>query len=197
MNHVTPNHSSLAETNLDGTTTEYFDFPATEESLTALLRELFDAHWDKIDFGPCLQGAVFELRFATKPRIGYLDGYFTIGEAGEGHWHFHLCVGAHKGTKARPTPPELAAWRQCARAAFYCDSDATGRPGSWGLRLWNGRSEQMMTVFFPNPWLNEERTKRVKVPDWNRLALWSDLRARYAGVPADPPPAIEARPRMH
>ncbi|KYG04147.1 hypothetical protein BE21_48250 [Sorangium cellulosum] len=185
------------ERNLDGTTTEYFDVPKAEETYRELVRALFEDHWDAIDFGPCLQGAVFELRFASKPRVGYLDGYFTIGPDEPGAWHFHLCVGAHKGTKARPTAPELARWRQCARAAFYRDLDASGRPRSWGLRLWNGRNEQMMTVFFPNPWLNPERTKPVKEPDWSRLALWMDLRARFAGVPPEPAPVDDARrPQM-
>ncbi|WP_394827765.1 hypothetical protein [Pendulispora albinea] len=189
------------EKNLDGTTTEYFDLEATEEALSALLRTLFDEHWDRIDFGPCMQGAVFELRFATKPRISYLDGYLTIGEEpdpGQSRWHFHLCVGPHRGTKNRPTPPELAAWRRCSRAAFYRDTDPSGRPSSWGLRFWNGRGEQMMTVFFPNPWLNERRTKFVKTPDWSKLELWMTLRERFAGVPADERPDPEAmRPVIH
>jgi hypothetical protein len=184
--------------NLDGTTTEYFDFSATEETLDALVRALFEDNWNQIDFGPCIQGAVFELRFATKPRVSYLDGYFTVGEEGEGKWHFHLCTGEHHGTKAHPTPAELGAWRRCARVAFYRDSDASGRTSSWGLRMWNGRDEQMMTVFFPNPWLNELRTKRVKEPDWSRLSLWMDLRARFASIPPDPLPDAQApRPLIH
>ena len=63
--------------------------------------------------------------------------------------------------------------------------------------MWNGREEQMMTVFFPNPWLNAERTKRVKEPDWSRLTLWNDLRARFAGIPADPTPSDAGRPVIH
>ncbi|WP_437284928.1 DUF7676 family protein [Sorangium sp. So ce406] len=85
-------------------------------------------------------------------------------------------------------PRELARWRQCARAAFYRDLDANGRPRSRGSGLWSGRDEQMMTVFFPNPWLDQERMKPVKEPDWSRLALWMDLRARFAGVPPEPAP---------
>jgi hypothetical protein len=198
MNAMTTAAAPQSITNLDGSTTEFFEVPATEENLDGLIRTIFEDHWNQVDFGPCIQGAVFELRFAVKPRVSFLDGYFTIGEPGEGHWHFHLCTGVHKGTKARPTPAELGAWRRCARVAFYRDRDPTGRPSSWGLRLWNGRDEQMMTVFFPNPWLNELRTKMVKEADWSRLALWMDLRARFAGVPADPAPSPDApRPAMH
>ncbi len=52
--------------------------------------------------------------------------------------------------------------------------------GSWGLRLWNGLGEQMITVFFPNPYLTDEQKIR-REPDWGRLALWEGLRRRYAG----------------
>jgi hypothetical protein len=123
--------------------------------------------------------------------------HFTIGEPKPGRWHFHLCTGAHKGTRARPTPPELAEWRRCARAAFYRDSDPSGRPSSWGLRMWNGRGEQMITVFFPNPWLDDARQKPVREPRWSKLDLWMDLRRRFTGVPADPVPESAPRPSMH
>ena len=51
--------------------------------------------------------------------------------------------------------------------------------GSWGLRLWNGLDEQMLTVFFPNPYLTDEQ-KILKEPDWNRLALWKQFREAYS-----------------
>jgi hypothetical protein len=56
-------------------------------------------------------------------------------------------------------------------------------PGSWGLRLWNGLGEQMITVFFPNPWLDDEQ-RRTREPRWEKLALWESLRRRYAGAAA-------------
>ena len=52
-------------------------------------------------------------------------------------------------------------------------------------RLWNGHGEQMITVFFPNPWL-DETAARLREPRWERTALWEDLRARYADAPAAP-----------
>ncbi|MBI3456458.1 MAG: hypothetical protein HY002_11795 [Candidatus Rokubacteria bacterium] len=183
--------------NPDGTRTEYFEIRPSEEGLLALIRELFEHHWDEIIFGPSLQGAVFEIQFAEQPHIGYLDGYLTIGPRGPDSWHFHLCVGPHRGSASRPTSPELAAWRRCARAAFYRDFDPAGRCGSWGFRMWNGKGEQMITIWFPNPWLDPKRRAYVETPDWARLDLWMRLRERYAGLPAEPPPVESDPPQMH
>jgi hypothetical protein len=55
------------------------------------------------------------------------------------------------------------------------DNSCTG--GSWGFRMWNGADEQMLTVFFPNPYLSD-RFKPQK-PDWTRLKLWNDMRQKY------------------
>ena len=183
--------------NPDGSHTEYSEIEPAEEPLLALLRELFEGSWKEIIFGHCVQGAVFELRFFEQPRVDYLDGYLTVGPKAPGSWHFHLCTGPTKGSKTRPTPPELADWRRCSRAAFFRDSDAEGHWGSWGFRMWNGKGEQMITVFFPNPWLDPEHQRYVKTPDWRRLDLWMRLRERYAGVPAEPAPTDTTPPRMH
>jgi hypothetical protein len=178
----------MLEYNLDGTATETFAVEPTEERLVALLREIFEESWAEVVFGPCIQGAVFEARFSARPRVTLLDGYVTVAGGSEQPWHLHLCVGHNRGTPARPTPPELALWRRCARAAFFRDRDRNGRHSVWGFRMWNGRDEQMITVFFPNPWLDPERMRPVREPDWSRLALWMRLRERYAGVPAEEPP---------
>jgi hypothetical protein len=63
--------------------------------------------------------------------------------------------------------------------------------------MWNGRDEQMLTVFFPNPWIDPNVGRYVDTPDWSRLVLWMSLRARHAGVPAEPPPADATPPRTH
>ena len=188
---------ATVEQNLDGTRTEYFDADPTETTLLAILRELFEAHWAEVIFGPCIQGAVFEGRFAQPPRVSLLDGYVTVQVEGSESWHFHLCIGGHRGSQSLPTPPELAAWRRCARAAFFRGLDREGRCGSWGFRMWNGRGEQMITVFFPNPWLDPTRTRYVTTPDWARLDLWMRMRERYAGVPPEAPPAEARPPRTH
>ena len=101
---------------------------------------------EHIIFGPCVQGAVFEIRFFEKPSFGYQDGYLTIGPTS---WHFHLCVGPHKGSDTGPTPPELAATRRCSRAAFFRDLDRAGRQSSWGFRMWNGKDERLLPFFPP------------------------------------------------
>lgn len=183
--------------NLDGSTTETWQMEATEENLLALLKEIFEENWNRIVFGPCVQGAVFEGRLFAKPRFSYLDGYVTVEVEGSESWHFHLCVGPHKGTANRPTPPELAAWRRCSRCFFFRDTDVRGRPGSWGLRLYNGRGEQMMTVFFPSPWYDRDAGRPRKAPDWSQLDLWHRLREKFTGVPADPPPEAAEAPKMH
>jgi hypothetical protein len=185
--------------NLDGTRTEFFEVDVGEASLLALLKEVFEEHWDRVIFGPCIEGAVFEGRFPARPRVSLLDGYVTVEVGGSESWHFHLCIGPHRGTPALPTPPELARWRRCARAAFFCNRDRAGRASAWGFRLWNGRGEQMLTIFFPNPWLDPARLRYIETPDWSRLELWMRMRERYAGVPAEPPPPPENAepPRTH
>jgi len=182
---------------LDGTTTEYFAVDCGEPSLVAILREIFEENWGSVIFGPCIEGAVFEGRFPARPRVSLLDGYATVEVGGAEPWHFHLCVGPHAGTAHLPTPPELARWRRCARAAFFQSRDREGRPSAWGFRMWNGRDEQMLTVFFPNPWIDPARQRYVDTPDWSRLALWMRMRERYAGVAAEEPPERASRPVTH
>ncbi|MGH7960658.1 MAG: DUF7676 family protein [Candidatus Binatia bacterium] len=164
--------------NLDGSITEYFDIALAPGRLERLFRELFEEHWGEMVFGPCIQGAVFEIRLTEKPkRVTLLDGYLTVDT---GPWHLHLCIEAHK----QAATPELARQRQAARAAFFRDTREKGAvKGSWGLRLWNGLGEQMMTIFFPNPYLTHEQ-KICKDPDWSRLALWEQLRETYGQATA-------------
>jgi hypothetical protein len=35
-----------------------------------------------------------------------------------------------------------------------------GTAGLLGFRMWNGREEQMLTVFTPNPWLDPDAPRR-------------------------------------
>lgn len=160
------------EHELDGSSTENFEVDVRGDRVERLMRELFTAHWAAITVGPLIQGAVFELRFTTPPRVGMLDGYLTV-EAGPGH--FHLCVNDHRDTPSA----ELAAVRRVARAAFFRTRGGGHTPMVWGLRLWNGRGEQMITVLFPSPYY-DERFERLPEPDWSKLALWEALRGRYA-----------------
>jgi hypothetical protein len=158
--------------NLDGSETEYEYIEPSQEVLEPLCRELFEHHWREITFGPCVAGAVFEIRLKEKrPKVTMSDGYLTVDP---GPWHFHLCLGDNKGA----ANPELARRRRVGRAAFFHDiREGKGCvPGSWGLRLWNGNGEQMITIFFPNPYLDTEQ--RQQEPDWSKLELWNQLRQK-------------------
>ena len=157
----------------DGTVTRYAEVPVAGDTVERLMREVFSDHWAEIFAGPVIEGAAYEIRFTTPPKVSMLDGYLTVDT---GAWHFHLCVNDHRGAATA----EQARVRRVARAAFFQTDGGTCVPGAWGLRLWNGRGEQMVTVFFPNPWLDDDGEQRVREPRWNRTALWEDLRHRYA-----------------
>lgn len=160
---------------------EIFPLPTDESTLLALLTEIFRDHWQTVRFGPLIQGAVFEILAPQAPRgIVMLDGYLTVDFAA---WHFHLCIGDHRGSPHSPTPPELARHRRTARAEFY-RCIAGGAPVSWALRLFNGAGEQQLTVMLPNPFLSDE-AGILRTPDWSRLALWDGLRERYLGLAPD------------
>jgi hypothetical protein len=169
----------------DGHVVEIFPLASDGGTLEALLRELFESHWDKIVFGPIIQGAAWEFQAPHAPtHVGLLDGYLTVAF---GASHFHLCIGPTQGPRHNPTPEALAHHRRCARAEFFRRLDRAGAPTSWGLRLWNGHGEQQATIVFPNPFLSADGTKVLREPDWSRLALWDELRNRYIGV-RDPDP---------
>lgn len=156
----------------DGSTTHYDEVPVTGDTVERLMTELFREHWAAIFAGPIIEGAAYEIRFTSPPTVSMLDGYLTVDV---GAWHFHLCVNDHRGAAS----PEQARARRVARAAFFRTDGGTCVPGAWGLRLWNGRGEQMITVFFPNPWL-DDAGERVREPRWDRTGLWEAFRRRYA-----------------
>ncbi len=169
----------------DGTPLDIFPLPVDERSLEELFRDLFENHWREITFGPLIQGAAFEFKADEPPsRVSVFDGYLTIAF---GVPHFHICIGEHKGPPRAPTSPELARHRRTARAELYRRFGRTCVPMSWGLRLFNGAGEQQITVLLPNPFLDPESDRRVKEPEWSRLALWDKLRARWLGL-HDPDP---------
>ena len=169
------------EPNPDGHLIEYTDFEPAADVLERLLRDLFEHHWRDLAFGSCIQGAVYELRASQPPRLSFLDGYLTVDLGGS---HLHLCIGPHAGPQGNPTPPEIAAWRRVGRAAFYRSLNREGAPVSWGLRMWNGRGEQMLTVFLPNPYY--DASGRRQAPDWRLLDLWNRLRSTYFELPPQP-----------
>ncbi len=177
----------------DGSVLDVFALPTDPASLEVLLRDLFENHWREITFGPIIQGAAWEMHAPCAPtHIGVLDGYITIAF---GAPHFHLCIGEYKGVGSRPASEELARHRRTARAELYRQLDVDGNPVSWGLRLFNGKNEQQITVLLPNPFLSEENDKVLKSPDWSRLALWDHLRARWLGQ-TEPDPFDRSAPRF-
>lgn len=165
-----------AERELDGTTTTYDEVPVEGDRIERLLTELFTRHWQAITVGPLIQGAAYEIQFTQAPKVTMLDGYLTVDP---GAWHFHLCVNDHTGTPS----PELARIRRVARAAFFHTDGGSCAPGTWGLRLWNGRAEQMITILFPTPYFDAD-WNRLKEPEWAKLELWNELRERYAEAPS-------------
>ena len=62
-------------TDPDGRLVEVLPLPTDPANLEALLRDLFERHWDKIAFGPIIQGAAWEIRAPHAPNyVGMLDG---------------------------------------------------------------------------------------------------------------------------
>lgn len=160
---------------------EIFPIAAEEAVLRRLLTELFTEHWQAVRFGTLIQGAVFEIAAPNAPeRISMMDGYLTVDF---GAWHFHLCIGEHRGSAKNPVSPDLARHRRTARAELYRNVTG-GAPISWALRLFNGGGEQQLTVMLPNPFLSDHMGL-LKKPDWNRLFLWDSLRATYLGLDPD------------
>lgn len=159
------------ERETDGTLTEYDEVPVDGDRVERLMTELFRDHWHAILVGPVIEGAAWEIRFTAGPSVSMLDGYLTVDT---GPWHFHLCVNDHRGAPS----PERARRRRVARAAFFRTTGGSCVRGSWGLRLWNGHGEQMVTVFFPNPWL-DDRLEPVREPRWEKTELWERLRRTY------------------
>ncbi len=169
---------------------EVFLLDTSEQFLFELCKDIFEHYWSSIHFGVMVQGAVWEIRAPNAPtRISLLDGYLTVDF---GAWHFHVCIGPHKGSRHNPATPELAAHRRTRRAELYRHLDGNDAPVSWGLRLFNGNDEQQMTVFLPNPFLSDE-LKPLPEPDWSRLDLWDHLRKRYLGLDPDPKDRIAKR----
>jgi len=151
---------------------ESWSVPVAGDRVERLLTEIFERHWSHVTVGPLIEGAAWEIRFAVPPKLSMLDGYLTVDT---GAWHFHLCVNDHTGA---PTP-ERAALRRVARTEFYREHGDACVPMSWGLRLWNGHGEQMLTVLFPNPYFDADGGM-LPAPRWERVEVWEDMRRRYA-----------------
>ena len=109
---------------------ERFALDLAEQKLYALLRDLFEHHWSSLVFGILIQGAAWEIRAPQAPtRIGMLDGYLTVDF---GTWHFHICIGEHKGTRKAPTPTARSWKKAAASSAAVTSSSGGGGAGAGG-----------------------------------------------------------------
>jgi hypothetical protein len=157
--------------------------PVEEAYLMGLLNDIFRKYWQSIIFGPLIEGAAYEFRCPREPQsIELLDGYLTVHFGGT---HFHLCIGETKGPASNPTPEALRAHRRPSRAEFFRGLDRAGAPLNWGFRMFNGKGEPQITIFFPNPFLTDD-DGIAEQPDWSRLAVWDDVARRYLGRAPDP-----------
>lgn len=162
----------------DGGREQRWPLPTDEASLLQLLRWCFEEYWDDIWFGIIMEGAAWEVAAPNAAeRISMYDGYATIDF---GRWHFHLCIGDHSASG-----PELGRIRRCARAELYRRVNTDGHPSSWGVRLYNGREEQMMTVLLPNPFLTNRQQIRDE-PAWEQLALLGPATRHLSGFGPGP-----------
>jgi hypothetical protein len=160
---------------------ELWSVEPSEATLRELLTEIFEQRWEQVTFGPLIQGGAWECRAVHKPRLSYTDGYLTV------QWessHFHLCIGEHSGDPDRPTPEDLVGWRRTSRSEFFRRVNRDETPDTWGIRLFNGRGEQTVTILLPNPFVSGDDQFRLK-PDWSQLDLWDHLRMKYLGLQPD------------
>ncbi|MFD3811574.1 hypothetical protein [Rhodococcus sp. NPDC058639] len=162
----------------DGGREQRWALPVDEDSLLRLIRMLFDEYWNDLWFGLLIEGSALEVAAPNAPKkIAMYDGYATVDF---GRWHFHLCIGEHTASG-----PELGRIRRCSRAELYRRIGADGTVSSWGLRLFNGRDEQMMTVMLPTPFLTNTQ-RPADEPAWEHLEVWDRIRAEFLGLEPDP-----------
>jgi (2Fe-2S) ferredoxin len=174
---VTPLNRQITEDLLTGGKVEYEDIDCSCDVLSSLLYTLFQQNWQQIELGHVAQGGVLELEFTNPPKICILyDGYLTVVAEG---WHLHLCIDETFGGPNNQTPLELRGQRRVSRAAFYRRFNAAGNPRSWGIELWNGDGENVMTIFLPNPLIEGENLLPEGKPNLAKLELYQELREIY------------------
>jgi hypothetical protein len=169
--------------NPDGRTEDVWVLPTDEAFLCTLFTDLFGNYYDKLCWGPMLVGAAYELKAPGKPKsIELKDGFLTV------HWgdkgHFHLCIGAITIPAGRPNAAEMIAHRRPSRVELFRGLDRDGYPHSWGLRMFNGKDEPQITIFFPNPYVTNY-DEVTNDPDWSRIEVWEALLSRYTGNALD------------
>lgn len=148
------------------------------------LTDVFTRYWDRIVFGPVLDGAAYEWTCPCPPDRIECDGeFFTIGFNGP---HFHLCIGTDAPAAGGDTQRE-ARMRQLrpASAAIFRSLDARGTPNSWGFEIRNADDLRVLSIYFPNPFVLSG-DQLASEPDWSRLDVWRDISKRYLGRGPEP-----------
>lgn len=152
--------------------------PTEERFLEEFLSYIFTVYWDKLVFGPIIEGAAYEFTCPCAPTTCRLfDGYLTIAFGGP---HFHLCIGENKGPPRDPTAEDLKVRRKPSKAQIFRRLDKDGAPISWGFDMWNGQGEPMISIYFASPFL-EAGDKVIREPKWENLKMWRDISQRYLG----------------
>ncbi|MCG8384908.1 MAG: hypothetical protein MJA30_05160 [Cytophagales bacterium] len=164
-------------TGTSGAQEEIFPVSTQEETLFTIFEDIFQNFYDKIHFGPLIEGAAWEVAAPNKPtRVSLYDGYLTVDF---GPWHFHICIGENKGAENNPTPEALKQERRTSRAEFYRRLNKEMIPTSWGFRTFNGVEVQQVTIFLPSPFYQHSPFVKYEQPDWSKLEPWDHLRKKY------------------
>lgn len=173
---MTEPHPALIETE-DGGREQCWPLPTDERSLLDLIRLCFNEYWDEIWFGILIEVPLGRSRRRTRPSASPATTGMRPSTSAAGT---STCASASIG-KADPNSAGSAG----ARAELYRRIGIDDHPTSWGVRLHNGRDEQMMTILLPNPFLTNVQQLREQ-PAWEQLELWNRLRATFLGLEPDP-----------
>lgn len=176
---LSPDPTEVKRTEAGAVSREIWALPAEEAFLEAFLTDVFCNHWKDLRFGPLIEGAAYELQPVAAPsKLGVMDGYLTIFFPMGGH--FHICIGENNGSPSHPTPPELKARRKPSKAQMFRSYGRDGKPVTWGFEMWNGQGEPMISIFFPNPFI-EADDSLSETPDFARLTTWRAVSKTWLG----------------
>lgn len=180
MSTKAPAQEPLVERDTEGNPMAHrWPLPNTPSALADFLTDVFTRYWDRVVFGPVMDGAAYEWTCPCSPDRIERDGEFlTIGF---GDPHFHLCIGTDTPATEKDSEFE-ARMRQLrpASVSIYRSLDSRGAPNSWGFQIHNSNEQCVLTIYFPNPFvLSGDRL--ASEPDWSRLDVWRDISKRYLG----------------
>jgi (2Fe-2S) ferredoxin len=174
---VMPLNKTTTEATGNGWKIEYEFFDCQGDMFACLAYTLFQENWHQIGLGHIEQGSVFELEFHEAPKKCVLyDGYLTVIAQ---DWHIHLCIEETLGGPNSETPPELRQHRLINTAAFYRRINSEGEPRSWGIQFWNGAGEKGMTIFLPNPYIDDDNLLPDGKANFAKLEFYHELREMY------------------